>query len=405
MPFREEKKIKIGLVISSNLRQWAGMEHVVFEYWRRAPADVDVTIFQNDYNPNPRLSQEEFDNLFHGANIKIFRGYFQKLAFFDSSMFGKIVNNIIFRPFLAILLKFTVLRKLRKERRDLDIFYFFNPDVEPKIIGRKKGKLIGSTHAWFPSDSNLFKRLELKLVENGIFMANLDYFHFFPSQYAMLSQASKERFFSLPIGVDSEKYFPSDIEKNRTIKFLFNARIEECKGVLRVIEAFEALKANRHICLEIVGSGSLSDIVKNMADNQIKYHGFVSEEELYKIITHCDILVYPSVCDSFPAVVLNSLSAGLHVIVTERISENFKPFLDAGFVTVTDIEKNTLVIAMQKCIDNIEEIRKNRVLCHNIAVANYDWSCVTSEFYQKIKSIFYNEYPNIVRDEFYNEAI
>ena len=182
MPFREKKKIKIGLVISSNLRLWAGMEHVVFEYWRRAPADVDITIFQNDYDPNPRLSQEEFNNLFHGANIKTFRGYFQKLAFFPPSMFGKIVNNIIFRPFLAILLKFTVLRKLRKEKRDLDIFYFLNPDVEPKIIGRKKGRLIGSTHAWFPSDSSLFKRLELKLVENGIFMPNLDYFHFFRYQ-------------------------------------------------------------------------------------------------------------------------------------------------------------------------------------------------------------------------------
>ena len=392
----QKQKIRIAFVISSNLREWGGMEHTLYEFYKHIPNDFDITIFQTDYNPNPRLSKSEIDKLFSGAKIKTFKAYFSKLEFLRSSRIGRILNETLLTPFLAILLRNTLLIKFRKEKNNFDIFYFFNSDIEPKIIGNKRATLIGSTHAWFPSVSNVFKKIELKLVENRLIMSNLDYFHFFPYQYSLLSITHRSRFFSLPNGVDSRKYNPGAIKSRRVVRFLFNARLEECKGVLLVLDAFKTLKVDMDISLDIVGSGVLSSIVELNASNKIRYHGFVSDEALYRIVRDCDILIYPSICDSFALVVLNSLSSGLHVITTKDISRNFEPFVEAGHITVIDISRNALITAMQKCANDIDVIRKDREIGYNIAVNMFDWEYVTSELYRIIRSIYHRSKMKVV---------
>lgn len=370
-------------MISSNLREWAGMEHVMYELWINRPDYVEITIFQPDFIKNSRIGAEDLTSLFKGATLKSFKGYFNKLSFFENSVAGKILTEVIFIPMLAFMLKYTFLKKLRTQLAEFDVIYFFNSNREPKLLGKGKQIMIGSTHAWFPGNSDLFKRVELKLAVNRLIMNNLTYFHFFPSQFSLLKKEQRMRFFSLPNGVDSERFVPNKGE-GPNIKFLFLARLEECKGTLIVIEAFKSLQTDKNIELHIVGSGALSDQIKSESDRRIYSHGFVPEDDLPNVISSCDIFVYPSECDSFPLVVLNALSSGLHVITTPEISRNFEPMVEAGFITTARSEIGYTANAMLSVIENIENIRTNKIKCHNMVAEKYDWKKIADELYAKI---------------------
>jgi len=377
---KNDNKIRLAFVISSNLREWAGMEHVLYQYCINKPEGIDIVIFEPESALNPRISEEKVKELFKDCTIRNFKGYFNKLSSLEKSDIGKVLTEIIFIPVLAILLKYTFLRELRSQLGQFDVVYFFNPNREPKLLGRGKQILIGSTHAWFPGNSNLFKRLELKLLVDGLIMRNLNYFHFFPSQFNLLKSEQRERFFSIPNGVDSERFVPNEREESN-IKFLFLARLEECKGILTVIQAFKRLQTDKDIELHIVGSGTLSSQIERESGGRIYLHGFVSEDDLPNVISSCDIFVYPSRCDTFSLVVLNALSCGLHVITTTEISGNFNPMSEAGFITTTRPEIEDTANAMQRAIKNIESIRTNKIKCHNMVAEKYDWKKITDEFY------------------------
>ena len=385
---RNATKIRLALVISSNLREWAGMEHVIYELWINRPDYVEITIFQPDFIKNSRISADDLTNLFEGADLISFRGYFNKFSFFENSVSGKLLAEFIFIPVLALVLKYTFLKKLRTRLAEFDVIYFFNSNREPKLLGSGKQILIGSTHAWFPGNSNLFKKIELKLVINKLIMHNLTYFHFFPSQFSLLKEEERKRFFSLPVGVETRKFVPLNRMENSIIKFLFYARLEECKGILTVLEAFKTLKNSDDIELHIVGSGTLLSRIESERDKRILVHGFVSESSLPKLISLCDIFVYPSECDSSPAVVLNALSSGLHVITTPEISKNFLPMLEAGFITTARSQMDDTANSMLWAMENIENIRANKIKCHNMVAEKYDWEQISKEFYLIIKGLY-----------------
>lgn len=364
------------------------MEHVMYQFWINRPNDVEIAIFQSNFNQKPRIQDEEVTSLFEGCDIRTFRGYFNKFTFLENSDTPKVLTEVLIIPLLAHILKYTLLKKLRNELSKFDVIYFFNSNREPRLLRGKKQMQIGSAHAWFPSNSSLFKRIELRLVEYGLIMHNLNYFHLFPAQFNLLETKREEKFFSIPNGVESRKFVPGEIRENAPIKFLFNARLEECKGILLVIRAFRTLKSNEHVELHIVGSGELSSYIKLETDKRIYLHGFVSEEELQRIISSCDILVYPSKCDSFSLVVLNSLSCGLHVITTMEISKNFLPLKEEGFLTITNLDPDSIANAMLESMKNINTIRMNKSQCHNLVAERYDWKQITKELYEKIRELY-----------------
>lgn len=391
-------RLRLAFVLSSNLGQWAGIEHTLYQYCIHKPDDVEVTIFQPDFNPSPRISDKEVNALFSGVNIRTFSGYFNKCGFLEGSEINKTLTEVLIIPFLAFVLKHSVLWKLRSELERFDVVYFFSSNRESRLVSGKKPILIGSVHGWFLSNNNLLKRLELKLVENGIAMHNLQYFHVFPAQYALLKMESdKRKFFAIPNGVESGRYTPIEINgnDNSPIRFLFNGRLEDCKGVLKVIKAFKSLEINESVELHIVGSGSLEDRIESQTDHRIYLHGFVSEAKLAGVVSSCDVLVYPSLCDSFSLVVLNSLSSGLHIITTEEISRNFTPFLDRGFITLVDSIPDNIAKAMRKTVKNIQEIRNARSECHGMVAKRYDWSLVSMELYSKIKELYVKPFSKL----------
>lgn len=108
--------------------------------------------------------------------------------------------------------------------------------------------------------------------------------------------------------------------KNKKVKLLFFGRLFYGKGVTFLIEAMKGVTLKeKNIELNIYGEGPLRklllDKIKQLKlGNYIKLHNFVSNEEIIKNICNSDIIVLPSLYESFPFAFLESMACGKPLI-------------------------------------------------------------------------------------------
>jgi glycosyltransferase involved in cell wall biosynthesis len=90
----------------------------------------------------------------------------------------------------------------------------------------------------------------------------------------------------------------------KTPYILYMGRIEAGKGCHDLFEYFSRFKERNNLKLDLVLVGkAIMDIPKR---NDIKYLGFVSEEEKFSLIEGCEFLVNPSQFESFSMILMES---------------------------------------------------------------------------------------------------
>ena len=109
-------------------------------------------------------------------------------------------------------------------------------------------------------------------------------------------------------------------EKTVEIRFVFLGKLSEQKGVRWMLEAFS--KVNQvNARLYIAGKGILEDVVleAEKKDERIKYVGFLTEQEVDKLLSECDILICPSQWqEPFGRVVLDAYKHSMPAIVSDQ---------------------------------------------------------------------------------------
>ncbi|MBI2641367.1 glycosyltransferase family 4 protein [Candidatus Roizmanbacteria bacterium] len=159
---------------------------------------------------------------------------------------------------------------------------------------------------------------------------------------------------------------PSQGEIQKTIKkyeldrpfILTVGKIEPRKNLKRLIEAFRSLQ-KKDIDLIIVGQKGWNALPSGYGATNVKYLGFISDQELYSLYSSCLFFVYPSLWEGFgypivEAMKLNAAVATSKTSSLKEIAENsailFDPF---------DIEeiRSALVTLLEK--PNLrEDLRK-----------------------------------------------
>jgi len=107
----------------------------------------------------------------------------------------------------------------------------------------------------------------------------------------------KEKFFKLPLGADETNYFPQEQETQRNdsnhLKVLFYGKFIPLQGISYIIEAAKLLEKEEEIEFEIIGSGQLSENIKNLAENlnikNVSFINWVNYTELPNHIQKADI--------------------------------------------------------------------------------------------------------------------
>ena len=107
----------------------------------------------------------------------------------------------------------------------------------------------------------------------------------------------KEKFFKLPLGADETNYFPQEQEIQRNdsnhLKVLFYGKFIPLQGISYIIEAAKLLEKEEEIEFEIIGSGQLSENIKNLAENlnikNVSFIDWVNYRDLPNHIQKADI--------------------------------------------------------------------------------------------------------------------
>lgn len=129
---------------------------------------------------------------------------------------------------------------------------------------------------------------------------------------------SGEQFITGSVGIFDKQHLRDDAHSkcnSDKLTFLYVGRLVSVKNIEILIECF-----NRNgLPLTIVGDGVLKDALKTAAKNNIKFLGFVNNDQLYRIYQSHDVFILPSKSEPWGLVVEEALYNGLPVITSDKV--------------------------------------------------------------------------------------
>ncbi|MEG0642127.1 MAG: glycosyltransferase, partial [Clostridium sp.] len=159
-----------------------------------------------------------------------------------------------------------------------------------------------------------------------------------------------------PFGVDTDVFKPINVEKDENLVIGTIKTLEPHYGIDILIRAFAILtKKHNNIVLKIAGKGSQLENLKRLTielgiSESVSFMGFLSQDEIVKSFNIMDIVVIPSLHESFGVSSIEAQATGTPVVVTnagglpETIDENI-----TGIITKKG-DENSLASAIEKLI-------------------------------------------------------
>jgi len=126
----------------------------------------------------------------------------------------------------------------------------------------------------------------------------------------------KRKIVKVSLGVDIAAFSPGP-PRVGAFRILFVGRLEFPKGVQYLLQAFASISHSDaelwlvgHACPEI------ESCLKELEDDRIRIVGEVPHGDISMCYQQSDVLVFPTICDSFGLVILEAMACGLPVIAT-----------------------------------------------------------------------------------------
>jgi glycosyltransferase involved in cell wall biosynthesis len=116
-------------------------------------------------------------------------------------------------------------------------------------------------------------------------------------------------------GVDSSRFSPTFRKSSNSITAIYVGRIAPEKNLDLLMKLFQK---RRDITLKLVGDGPYRKKIEKSAENII-FTGFLTGDALSEAYASADFFLFPSETDTFGNVVLEAMSSGLPVIVSDKM--------------------------------------------------------------------------------------
>lgn len=169
-------------------------------------------------------------------------------------------------------------------------------------------------------------------------------------------------------------------KSTRLEKILFMGTLGERKGLRYLIDAFKLLHENnyRNLELHIAGPGSAKDQkaftdeleAAGLADKAFFYGRVPS---VFPLMESCDLMVVPSIFDSYPDVILLALHAGIPVIASN--TGGIPDILVFEDLLFTKQSGPAMYEKISRCVDDPDVYLRARNLCTERRSAfHFDWS-------------------------------
>lgn len=210
-------------------------------------------------------------------------------------------------------------------------------------------------------------------VHIGLNTVDIDYFYNKSRQYKKTKEFLLER------------------EKYPEIIFAFVGQLIERKGIKELIEVFQKLNSKR-VGLLIIGDGpeknNIREYIQKKNIENIYIVGFVQKNEIFKYYTLADILLVPSHEEVWGLVVNEGLACGNYVVTSNQVGAYYdilqEDYLGISFKTRNF--KENLENKMNRCIKDIDFIKRNRKLRSFYAVKNLSIERYANAFFEAINA-------------------
>ena len=303
-PKASAQPLKIGIVSPYGYPHPGGVnEHVRHSYDALREMGHDVWIITSKYG------KERVDE---GHVIRLGTGW----AFPANGSMGRVTLGWRFKQ---------QARELLAEHR-FDILHFhepFVPFLSPTVLDQSETANVATFHAfggfspsywvgkWFAGQ--LAAKLDGRIAVSGAARHFIS--RYFPGDYQII-----------PNGVDLARYAeaqPFEELRDGTVNILFVGRLEERKGLIHLLKAYNRLR-KRHIDarLLVVGSGpKLREYRRYVGLRQIRdveFLGRVSDEAKARYFASADIFCAPATGqESFGIVLLEAMAAGVPIVASD----------------------------------------------------------------------------------------
>lgn len=184
-----------------------------------------------------------------------------------------------------------------------------------------------------------------------------------------------------PLWVDGTFWYPADeraVPQSDPLRVLFAGKINVRKGVPYLVQAAMACAAPVVLTLVGVVDTELKPFLKGY-DGKIKLVPPCPKTELRKHYREHDLLVLPSLGDSFGFVAMEAMACGLPVIVTENCG-----------VPVPDSSWRVPVMDSDAIAERLTLYAQDRDLCreHGLIAAEFARQFTPERYRQSVKKIF-----------------
>jgi glycosyltransferase involved in cell wall biosynthesis len=191
-----------------------------------------------------------------------------------------------------------------------------------------------------------------------------------------------------PVDTDLFKLKTNAITTNN---ILFVGRMDEFKGALRCVKAFEKIASNNPLhTLTLVGNGKDMQFIKDYIKahshlkNKIILKGTLTKEPIANEMRQSDFFVFPSRHESFGLVIAEALSCGLPVIVGNQTAPKEYVTKDIGLLIPPD-DIDAIANAMQDVINNLKSYDAHNIRKHITTNFSFD------VFGKKLQLIYQSE--------------
>lgn len=355
---------------------------VVYDISRELAAKGhEVTVFATNalnLRDNFRASRHEY--LIDGVSVR----YFKNAA-----------------RFAGLYLSAGMLRALKKEVQNSDIVHMheyrtFQNMITSYVAGQCRKPYVLTAHGSVP---RVFERFVIKklfdqatgyriLKGAAVLCASSE----IEIKQYVDAGVSRDRIALIPNGVDCEPFEklsePGTFRRkfglnSNAAMILYVGRIHRRKGIDFLIEAFAQLKTDVLLCIAGTGDGymlELKDKVDRLGiSKNVVFTGFVSDKDKLAAYVDSDVVVYPSIFESFGLVPLEAALCSKPVIVSDdgAMAEIVNK---GGFGMSTKYgEAAQLMEVLQKMLNNPETAKEMGRKGRQFVKENYNWSNIVSK--------------------------
>ncbi|WP_191566669.1 glycosyltransferase [Metabacillus idriensis] len=137
--------------------------------------------------------------------------------------------------------------------------------------------------------------------------------------------AKRELIFKSLLTVDTN-FFTTEkkqYQKGKTINLVYCGSLNESKGIYNLLLLFkELISLKEDLGLIIVGDGPERNKMEEMVENlklgeKVIFKGFLQPPQLKEVYSNSDLLIFPSLSDTFGLVVNEAMCAGLPIICSQ----------------------------------------------------------------------------------------